>query len=241
MYGKTICTPYTYRTPWCSMLGVCGTGDNAKILHLYYPLHELSEEINMLTATLGAHRSSESAVHLLDLVNMSKDETPQFFSFVKTAMAKVFDELGKFTRNVEKAYRFDEGHPTIVIVDGGEVVNFKKDQWVIKDGKFYIALEDGTSADDDLMSKLDEQPADFRHSVHYIIQWQYKMNDNFIRPLDQFVFDALKFCIIYEWLHIAYPSEEEPYLLRYQEALKYIRRCMSRLNQPTIDRIPRIF
>lgn len=98
-----------FRTPWCEMLHSCSL-NGGKVLHFWFPLHEIAKEVDMLTATLGKHRASETAPHLLDLINMTYDENPQFMSFAKTAMAKVFEYIGKYTKGISGAYLFDECH-----------------------------------------------------------------------------------------------------------------------------------
>lgn len=79
------------------------------ILHLWYPLSDVQELIDMRTSYLGSFRRSEDAPHLLDLIRMSKDETNMFEELAREAMDKVFPALSKYTKYLRMpAYRFNE-------------------------------------------------------------------------------------------------------------------------------------
>lgn len=78
-------------------------------MHLYYPISDIQELIDMRTSYLGALRSTEEAPHLLDLIRMSKDESNLFMELAKEAMNKVFPALSKYTKYLPmKSYHFDE-------------------------------------------------------------------------------------------------------------------------------------
>lgn len=102
-----------YHTPWCKQLGVHDTTD---ILHFYYPLSLLQKQIDRDTSYLGKFRRTEQTPHLLDLINMTEDERDMFLELIETAMADVFDRLGKYTPNIpHKSYQFNEGSKNVLI------------------------------------------------------------------------------------------------------------------------------
>lgn len=232
-------SPYYYRTPWCEMLRCCSTHDS--VLHMWYKLEDLAKEIDMLTSTLGSKRASEQSVHLLDLINMTDDEKRQFMSFARTAMSRVFQAFCKYTKGLVPAYIFNEGEDTLVI-EGSELpvppVPVHKGQWVEFDGDLYVSLDDDTT---DNLSNFDKQLEDFRFSIHYIMPFPANLNRSVLPALDQCIFDALKYYIIAEWLHMAYPDEEKAFRLRYEESMDEMKRFLRRLIDVVIDRIPRVF
>ncbi len=96
-----------YRTPWCSMLNAAEDKD---VLHLYYPLKSLAEEVEKRTSYLGKFRRTEEAKHLLDLISMTQDEGDMFYSFARLVMADVFDALRRYIpAKTDKVYLWDEG------------------------------------------------------------------------------------------------------------------------------------
>ena len=247
MYARTSCqTQYheiepdrllPYRTPWCDMIGCC-TGEVMDILHLYYPIRLIREEVHKRTSYLGKHRSSENAPHLLDLISMTVDEEGLFHSFIRSAMMKVFEPLGKHTRNVDKAYIWDVNATTVTLTQGASpAIPYKKGYYVIYNNELYIATGDG---DSDTLDNL-APTEDYRESVHYIIQWGSNLNPNFIEPLDQAVHDALIYFVIWKWLLSAYADDAKVYEAQFADALKDIRRYGSCLIGSVTNRIPRIF
>lgn len=247
MYARTSCqTEYTeiepnmlmpYRTPWCDMLGCC-SGETMDILHLYYPLALLQEEIHKRTSYLGKHRGTENAPHLLDLIAMTKDESDLFHSFARSAMAKVFDPLGKHTRHIEKAYIWDVNCRTITLTHGAvPPQTYIKGDYILYKHILYLATGAG---DSDTLANL-APTEDYRESIHYIIQWDKNLNPSFIEPLDQSVQDALIYFIIWKWLLSAYPDDAKVYEAQFQDAINDIRKSSVRMLPAVIDRIPRIF
>lgn len=105
-----------YRTPWCDLLKSLH-GSSAAVLHLWYKLDWLLEEVDKRTAYLGKFRRTEETKHLLDLINMTPDEKKLFIPFAKAAMADVFDVLHTYMPTREKAYFWREGKTTVVIPD----------------------------------------------------------------------------------------------------------------------------
>lgn len=77
------------------------------IIHFYYPIEKLRDEVEMKTSYLGRFRKTESAAHLLDMLHMSKDEADLFNSYLKTGMSLIFGRIGKYTKNLHNAYRFE--------------------------------------------------------------------------------------------------------------------------------------
>lgn len=104
-----------YKTPWCEMLNACELQYN--VLHLYYKLSFLQEEIDKRSSYLGKLRRTEEAQHLLDLIRMSKDEENLFYPFAKEAMADVFDAMSMYAPQMRRAFLWREGRVTHTIPD----------------------------------------------------------------------------------------------------------------------------
>lgn len=233
-----------YRTPWCSLLmqSSCCAGP-INILHLWYKLSMLQDEIDMRSSYLGKFRRTEESKHLLDLIRMSKDETNLFIPFTKAAMADIYDALHIYLPRNEKAYFWREGKDTVVFTDTPAppvpAVDFQKGQYVKYNGDLYMAIADGSS--DDFAGKL-VPTEDYRDSIHYGIVWRCGSSINAVEPLDVAIFEALVARIIYKWLNYAYPDEAPRYLSEYEEHLEKIRRRAAILaGAQIVDRIPRIF
>ena len=245
---KEIC-PYNcssqeqYRTPWCSLLQSCGCS-SGEILHLWYKLDLLRDEVAKRSAYLGKFRRTEEAAHLLDLIKMTRDEDNLFVPFAKAAMADVFDALNLYAPEHEKAYFWREGRETIVINDEESkldpAIAFYAGDYVLYNGDLCMAIEDGTS--DDVAGKL-LPTEDYRDSIHYGILWKCcGSNINMVEPLDTAIFEALVARIIYKWLQYSYPDEAPRYLNEWNECMAQIQTRVRRLDGPKIvNRIPRIF
>ena len=352
-----------YHTPWCKMLGV---HDTTNLLHLWYPIDELLKKIDMRTAYLGKGRRTNDTPHLLDLINMTEDERILFDDCLNTAAADMFDDFGKYTKNIGKSgfdidrdsnvidieplpevsgtgqvisqdiapdgksitgniwyqpakpvplgYRLEcsvtiryttayaikddprnifskEETETISVplfdsVVGGRLIgtiNFhpsldeetelltsttiqsidqitifpsasvymttvgrvlKEGDTVRYQGDAYRVLKDSTekhfleSYDSDTFEAL---PQDFSHSVHYIIEFDNNLNNQYIQPLDIALEDALLNHIIANWLHYVYPDEENAWKIRTEEAKEKVRsRCHKFVESPA-ELVPRWF
>ena len=79
-------------------------------LDLWYPWENLKQEMGMRTAYLGKLRSSEQAVHLLDLIHLTDDEEELMMSYAQNAMAEVYECFDKYARHLHV--------PTMVFNDG---------------------------------------------------------------------------------------------------------------------------
>jgi len=211
-----------YKTPWADI--VQGMRD-ANMLHLWYKLEDIQNEIDMITSILGQHRANEQAYHLLDLIRMSKDDNDLFVKFVKQTMGDIYTQLQMFTPHNKKAYFYNEGNPTKEFDSSSSyVVTFKIYDWLIDThtNKLYMAVEDGDTSE---MNKLElhDSTSDFRSSVHYVIAYQPYLDDSMVEPLDNAIMDALVNGVIYRWLKIAYPDEAASYLDNYQEQIQNIK------------------
>lgn len=235
-----------YRTPWCDLLHSLH-GTSGEVLHLWYKLDWLRQEVDKRSAYLGKFRRTEEAQHLLDLINMTVDEDDLFVPFAKAAMADVYDELMNYSPKHEMAYFWNEGKYTIVFddpesesdaSDDDEPVTFVKGDYVLYNGNLYIAIADGSS--EDFIGKL-YPTEDYRKSIHYGILWRCcGSNINIVDPLDTAIFEALVARIIYKWLLYAYPAEAPRYLDEWNECLEKIKRRASALNgSKIVHRIPR--
>lgn len=112
-----------YKTPWCDLLGDCDI-ESKNILHLYYPLLIIQNEIEKRSSYLGKFRRTDEAKHLLDLIAMTVDEENLFYPFAKAAMADVFDALQLYAPKTQKSYLWREGKDTISIKDISEYTDF---------------------------------------------------------------------------------------------------------------------
>lgn len=88
-----------------------------RILHLYYSLLSLQQEIEKRTFYLGKYRTDENGnkPHLLDLIGMSRDEADILYPFAKSAMADVFDALNSSTIGMPKLYKWEGKKNAITI------------------------------------------------------------------------------------------------------------------------------
>lgn len=159
-------------------------------LTLSYSMTTIQEEISKRTSYLGKNRSAEDTPHLLDLLHMSKDETDLFTTFMQTAMADVYDAVGKYGKRIgSDSFLYDTATNTIT----------------------------------------------------YTIDHPRYLADNYVRPLDIAVNEALVCHITANWLSFAYPSEQKQWDARYAAALNSV---YNRLNAffPNVMRVvPRWF
>lgn len=88
-----------------------------RILHLYYSLLSLQQEIEKRTFYLGKYRTDENGnkPHLLDLIGMSRDEADILYPFAKSAMADVFDALHSSTIGIPKQYKWED-KPNVITI-----------------------------------------------------------------------------------------------------------------------------
>lgn len=110
--SRCCCETDGYVNPWCRMLNGCGCDSN--ILHLWYKLSVLQEEVAKRTSYLGKLRRTKGSVHLLDLIAMTKDESNMFYPFAKSAMSDVFDALDLYIPEHRKSFLWREGSATKV-------------------------------------------------------------------------------------------------------------------------------
>lgn len=239
--SNSSCSRIGYRTPWCSLLERAN-GAASDILHFWYKLDWLREEIDKRTAYLGKMRRTEETKHLLDLINMTSDEDDMFVPFAKSSMADVWDALSKYAPKQDEAYWWNEGKTTIVINTdtNAEAIEFHAGDYVLLNGALYMAIADGTS--EDYEGKL-IPTEDYRKSIHYGILWcNCSSNINMVTPLDTAIFEALVARIIYKWLLYAFPDEAPRFLRDYEEHLAKVRDRAGKLWGPKIiDRVPRVF
>ena len=230
-----------YRTPWCSMLR---GGEPTELLHLWYKIDVLRDEVDKRSSYLGKLRRTDEAQHLLDLIRLSADEEDLFIPFAKAAMSDVFDVLNTYMPKREKALFWRKGKDTAVFSDDEGLPNppvvFHAGQYVEYNGELYMAIENGSS--DDFAGKL-VPTEDYRDSIHYGLNWKCcGSNINAVEPLDTAIFEALVARIIYKWLCYSYPDEAPRYLNEWNESLEQIRHRCNILNGPQIvNRIPRLF
>lgn len=139
-------TPYSgYVTPWCDLLK--GHDTSCAVLHLWYKIAAIQEEIDKRSSYLGKFRRTEEAQHLLDLIRFSKDEENMFIPFAKAAQADVFEVLFPHMPRHEKSYWWNEGTDTVVITDTD-----------IDDGLLH--LSELSKTDDEGYLLVDEIPVD---------------------------------------------------------------------------------
>lgn len=230
-----------YRTPWCSMFR---DSEPTEILHLWYRLTVLRNEVEKRSSYLGKLRRTEEAQHLLDLVAMTEDEEDLFVPFAKAAMSDVFDVLHTYMPKREKAIFWREGKETAVFTDDEGLpdppVVFHAGQYVEYNGELYMAIDDGDS--DNITGKL-VPTEDYRDSIHYGLNWKCcGSNINAVEPLDTAIFEALVARIIYKWLCYSYPNEAPRYLNEWNECLNQIKHRCNILNGPQIvNRTPRLY
>ena len=232
--------------PWCAMLNRLNNEHADNVLHLWYKLSVLREEVEKRTSYLGKLRKSEDAPHLLDLISMTDDESDLFYPFARDAAADVFDMLSLYTFKRQMAYFWDEGRGSHTITMDAlptepveNPVTFQERDWIQTNDALYVALADG-----DMNNYLDKiMPSDdYREAAHYIIPWTCKTNINMFNPLDTAIFEALVARIIFKWVSYAYPDAAPSFLEEYNNALNHVRsRCRDLFAEKIVHRIPRSF
>lgn len=237
------CSLTGYRTPWCDLLKSLN-GTTGEVLHLWYKLDWLRDEVAKRSGYLGKFRRTEEAQHLLDLIKMTADENNLFVQFAKAAMGDVAQELAMHAPRLEQTFFWNEGKTTIVFTDTPSLpdpaVTFAKDDYVLYNNELYKAIANGSS--DDFVGKL-VPTEDYRKSIHFGIVWSCcNSNINMVEPLDTAIFEALVARIIYKWLQYSYPDEAPRYLAEWNEYVEQIKTRVRFLDGPQIvDRIPRSF
>lgn len=205
--------------------------DLYSVLNMYMPRHEKAYWFREGRDTVSFD-SSGTDPNLLHLSQLSEVDDEGFLIADNIPV----DDEG-YIRIAETAVD-DEGY---IISDGSETepVTFYASQYVIVDGKLYIAIEDGDSSD--YIGKI-VPTEDYRDSVHYGILWHCQHNINAVEPLDTAIFETLVARIVYKWVAKAYPVEAEAYLAEYNENAERIREFARIMEGPQIvNRIPRMF
>lgn len=128
------------------------------LLHFSYRLVDLQKEIEKRTFYLGKYRNTEEAKHLLDLIGMSRDEGDLLYTFVKAAMADVYDNLNLNTIHILKKYEWKEPKDPIIITPKKELNQQIHHSVVatVSDDKHYIIISgtiDNDSSDNIDLSK----------------------------------------------------------------------------------------
>lgn len=256
------CRVGAYRTPWCQLLH-SDEENECEVLHLFYKIPVLQEDIERRSSMLGKLRRTEEAQHLLDLIALTKDEEDLFSIFARAAMADVFDALQLYAPKLSKGYFWreglssfelgeavgvvteSEGEEDVLALNGEEVrmntsiVPFKKDDYVRIGDQWYVAAADGDTTD--WASKL-IPTEDYRNSIHYVLRCKCRSNLNMIEPIDTAIFEALVARIIFKWLEYAYPDEAPRYNAAYEEEIAKLRkRCDQLWGTHIVHRIPRMF
>ena len=135
-----------YRTPWCSMFR---DSEPTEILHLWYKLTVLRNEVEKRSSYLGKLRRTEEAQHLLDLVAMTEDEEDLFVPFAKAAMSDVLDVLHTYMPKREKAIFWREGKETVILPDVPD-----------EDSLLHLSQLDADNVDEDGFIVVDTIPED---------------------------------------------------------------------------------
>lgn len=140
------------------------------MLHLYYRLEWLQQEIEKRSSYLGKFRKTEEQQHLLDLLAMTKDEQDLFYPFVKAASADVFDALQKYTGGVDNAYKFNEGNKTKVLTAVPQVLFDTHPYYESTDGNEELNIEYS------LQQPIDFNKYEVKVSLEIVYTIEYTIN-----------------------------------------------------------------
>lgn len=217
------CSLTGYRTPWCDLLHSLN-GTSGEVLHLWYKLDIVRQEILKRLAYLGNSDNYEGVPNVYDLVGVEDSSvTPMRFhlsytvSDLMTEIKRRTAYLGKFRRTEEATHLLDLIKMTEDEYDLFEsfVREAMTDVWAVLSAPF-VGLQkkawwQATST------------TDYPVGVHYDFDVSYNMTAEELVPLRTIVLEALIERIIYKWLSLSYPSEAAAYDTLFKQSLVTVR------------------
>lgn len=86
----------------------CGLRVPFRVLHYYYPLSLIRDEVYRRTSLLGKHRRDKDGATLLDDLVLSVDDDVSFMRLCRAASEAVLGKLMPYTRRGVRCYFFDD-------------------------------------------------------------------------------------------------------------------------------------
>lgn len=207
-------------TPWCELLK--NQDASCSVLHLWYKLDVLRQEIRQRLAYLGNSTDYQNVPNVFDLVGAGENASadPLHFSFpiatLREEIEKITAYLGKFRRTEEAQHLLDliamtEDENALFITYAQEST---MEVWSTLSAPFVAVQKNGW---------WQETATDaYSAGVHYLFDLHYVMTPNETEPLRAAILEALVNRIIYKWLLMSYPNEAKQYETNYQQALAHI-------------------
>jgi len=210
------------------------------LIHYWYKLDDVLEEVYKRTTYLGKNKSDEQGAHLLNRIAMTEDDRSIFESFLQNAQANVFDVISPFTHGIDGAYWWNETYNAVDVLEvdilGGTPYNAEKGTYIrmINNDttvEYYYATED-TIITEDGGGGIDfgacVQIPDYQNSVHYITWHKDWFNKNVLRSVDNGIFEALVlFVLSRHYDNVLTEKESDRYRNLYDEQLTFIGRRLN--------------
>ncbi len=192
-----------------------------QILHYYYPINIISEEVYKRTSMIGKYAYTKEGVNLLDRLSLSPDEYDIFLQLCREASDDIYQVCFPFLAPDVDSFRFNHTSSTIDYAQKG--ITFVAGDYIevldITTGErtaLYVALKNGNTNDSLLdTSVFVKVDVDLRESVHYLIHKPSWVDSNSISSTDAVLFDCLCSYIMYKWFVICSPERAEYYLSDY--------------------------
>ena len=221
-----------------------------RVVHYYYPLSMLEEEVYKRTSYIGKHRTDavESAgSNMLDAVALTRDERPMFLTLCRDAADEVYRLIEPFVYDPRTSFFFNEEGTAVKYIEGaGGGISIRKGDWVEYHADsqtdtftLYIALRDTTTdtpiSDTSAFAPAD---ADTRRSVHYIIGKPAWVLENSVQSTDHNIQEALIAHILWKWLSIVLPGEAAAYAAQFDERCLRVRTSLNSHHRMSVTSHP---
>lgn len=217
------CSLTGYRTPWCDLLKSLN-GTTGEVLHLWYKLDWLRDEIRKRLAYLGNTQNYENAPNINDLIGADETSAPPMrfhLSYTVEDLTREIERrtayLGRFRRTEEAAHLLDLIKMTEDERDLFEsfVQEAIADVWRVLSAPF-VGLNKKAWWQE-------TATVDYAVGAHFDFDVSYNMTNENLAPLRAIVLEALVERVIYKWLSLAYPQEAAAYDGLFQQSLTTIR------------------
>ena len=214
----------------------------AQLLVFFYTEAELLEAVLGRTAYIAkSRRDKETQQHLLDVINLTRDDMLIFDPFLKDAARKVLESLQAFTREIDGAYLHKQSSGIMAWVEGhtyhkGAKVLNGTDVWELTGSDSEQITNGFDSANWTLLGKYPYTD----DKLEFITLRPDWFNLNLAPAVDISIYEAIINYIIYRWFTIVFPEEAAFYLAEYGRFAQDIVYNINANNRP-LKRKPRMF
>lgn len=207
-----------------------------RVVHYYYPLSMLEEEMYKRTSQTGKHRRDGNGNNMLDEIALTGDENFMFDTLCRDAAEEMYRVCAPFMDERRRSFFYGEDGRTVKYVEGaGGEVAVKKYDWVeyyagagAADYVLYVALRDATTGspitDVGTFARVD---ADVRGSVRYVIDKPEWVRENSVQATDRAMFEALVTHMMWRWFVTAYPAEAGYWMGEFERRRRDVRMSLN--------------